>query len=111
MAMTPAPSTMRAAAEIRRRRPRTGKARLHKLLYYVQGYHLAWRGCPAFDDDIEAWKKGPVVAALVCREGDQRVKSSTATPESVCNVITYVLRRVGHCTGPQLAEATQAEAP
>lgn len=112
MAKTPAASTLRAAAEIRRRRPRTGKARLHKLLYYVQGYHLAWRGHPAFDDDIEAWKKGPVVAALWYAErGDQRAKSSKAPPESVCNVITYVLRRVGHCTGPQLAEATHAEAP
>jgi len=50
-----APSTMQVATEIRRRRPRIGKARLHKLLYYVQGYHLAWNGHTAFDDDIEAW--------------------------------------------------------
>ena len=39
------------------------------------------------------------------------MKSSEAPPEMVCNVITYVLRRVGHCTGPQLIEATHAEAP
>ena len=112
MANAPAPSTIRAAAEIRRRRPRIGKPRLHKLLYYVQGYHLAWRGCPAFEDDIEAWEKGPVVAALwYAEKGGRPVKSSEAPPEMVCNVITYVLRRVGHCTGPQLIEATHAEAP
>ena len=64
MAETPEPSTTRVAAEIRRRRIGIGKARLHKLLYYVQGYHLAWRGTPAFEDNIEAWEKGPVVAAL-----------------------------------------------
>ncbi len=39
------------------------------------------------------------------------MKSSETPPELVCNVITYVLRRVGHCTGPQLVEATHAEAP
>ncbi len=103
---------MQVAAEIRRRRPRIGKARLHKLLYYVQGYHLAWNGHTAFDDDIEAWQKGPVVAALWRVENESRsVECSETPPDSVCNVITYVLRRVGHCTGPDLVEATHAEAP
>ena len=112
MARTPAPSTMRAAAEIRRRQPGIGKARLHKLLYYVQGYHLAWRSRPAFDDDIEAWEKGPVVAALWHAEkGGRSAESSETPPELVCNVITYVLRRVGHRSGPQLIAATHAEAP
>ncbi|MCQ3815263.1 MAG: SocA family protein [Acidimicrobiia bacterium] len=49
---------------MRWRRPRIRKVRLHKLLYYVQGYHLAWQGEPAFPDDIEAWESGPVVASL-----------------------------------------------
>lgn len=112
MAKAPAPSTTRVAAEIRRRRSGIGRARLHKLLYYVQGYHLAWRGRPAFDDDVEAWEKGPVVAALWHAEkGGRSVKSSEAPPELVCNVITYVLRRVGHRSGPELIAATHAEAP
>ncbi len=112
MSKPPAPSTMQAATEIRCRRPRIGKARLHKLLYYVQGYHLAWNGHPAFDDDLEAWQKGPVVAALWHAENEnRRVECSETPPESVCNVITYVLCRVGNCTGPQLVEATHAEAP
>lgn len=38
--------------------------RLHKLLYYCQGWHLAWYGRPLFDDRIEAWKYGPVVPAV-----------------------------------------------
>lgn len=112
MAKAPAPSTRKVAAEIRRRRSGIGKARLHKLLYYVQGYHLAWRGSPAFDDDLEAWQKGPVVAALWHAEkGGCLVKSSEAPPELVCNVITYVLGRVGHRSGPELIAATHAEAP
>lgn len=35
--------------------------RLQKLLYYVQGWSLAMRGNPAFRDEIQAWKDGPVV--------------------------------------------------
>jgi uncharacterized phage-associated protein len=32
-----------------------------KLLYYAQGHHLAERGAPLFDDEIQAWSHGPVV--------------------------------------------------
>lgn len=41
--------------------------RLQKLLYYVQGWHLATRGKPLFADKIEAWPYGPVVASLYPR--------------------------------------------
>ena len=34
---------------------------LQKLLYYAQGHHLAERGTPLFDDEIQAWSHGPVV--------------------------------------------------
>lgn len=36
-------------------------ARINKLLYFAQGWSLATRGKPLFDEDIEAWKFGPVV--------------------------------------------------
>lgn len=35
--------------------------KLQKLLYYLQGFWLAYYGVPLFDDDIEAWMYGPVV--------------------------------------------------
>jgi uncharacterized phage-associated protein len=35
--------------------------RLQKLLYYVQGWHLAAFGRPLFAGQIEAWTHGPVV--------------------------------------------------
>lgn len=35
--------------------------KLQKLLYYSQGYHLARRGKPLFEDPIQAWSHGPVV--------------------------------------------------
>ena len=35
--------------------------KLQKLLYYCQGWHLAWDGEPLFNERIEAWANGPVV--------------------------------------------------
>lgn len=38
--------------------------KLQKLLYYVQGWHLAIFDRPAFNDQIQAWVHGPVVYAV-----------------------------------------------
>lgn len=38
--------------------------KLQKLLYYEQGFHLAYFGTPLFDDDMEAWMYGPVVPSI-----------------------------------------------
>lgn len=35
--------------------------KLQKILYYLQGYYLAIYDEPLFEDEIEAWKYGPVV--------------------------------------------------
>lgn len=35
--------------------------KLQKMLYYQQGFHLAYFDEPLFEDDIEAWMYGPVV--------------------------------------------------
>jgi len=35
--------------------------KLQKLLYYVQGFHLAIHNEPIFNEDIYAWQYGPVV--------------------------------------------------
>ena len=35
--------------------------KLQKLLYYMQGFHLAKVDVPLFPEDIEAWEHGPVV--------------------------------------------------
>ena len=37
--------------------------KLQKLLYYVQGFHIAVFNRPLFNEDIEAWMYGPVVPA------------------------------------------------
>jgi len=35
--------------------------KLQKLLYYMQGFHLAYFDKPLFADEMEAWMYGPVV--------------------------------------------------
>lgn len=39
-------------------------SKLHALLYYTQGWTLAWTGRPMFEDEIEAWEIGPVVTVV-----------------------------------------------
>jgi len=38
--------------------------KIQKLLYYAQGYHLALRGTPLFNDQLQAWSHGPVVPTV-----------------------------------------------
>lgn len=44
--------------------------KLQKLMYYAQGFHLAWKDAPLFAEPIEAWTHGPVVPALYFRYRD-----------------------------------------
>ena len=38
--------------------------KLQKLLYYIQGFHLALFDTPIFEDAIEAWRHGPVTPII-----------------------------------------------
>ena len=38
--------------------------KLQKLVYYAQGFHLAWYDKPLFHEPIDAWTHGPVVRTL-----------------------------------------------
>lgn len=44
--------------------------KLQKLVYYAQGYHLAYYGKPLFNEDICAWKHGPVCPPLYLKYKD-----------------------------------------
>lgn len=106
------------ALEIERRLPGVGEAKLHKLLYYVQGYHLAWEQGPAFKEDIEAWELGPVVARLwrdrkhsFLGKLSRSVRSPKPLPKSVRNITVNVINRLGDKSGAELIEATHAEDP
>lgn len=41
--------------------------KLQKLLYYAQGWRLALRGTPLFEEDLVAWPHGPVCPSVFQR--------------------------------------------
>lgn len=100
------------ATELRRRLPGLGVKKLHKLLYYCQGHHLATFGRPLFNEAISAWDMGPVVGALWYAEKEASSPSGTAmTDEADLNSIGYVVSRYGNLTGSDLERLTHAEDP
>ena len=118
MVTATAKSARDVALEVERRLPRIGEAKLHKLLYYVQGYHLAWEHGPAFSEAIEAWELGPVIAGLrhdrkIARpRGRKRSDGSPAAlPDSVRGITANVVSRFGGKSSAELIEATHAEDP
>jgi uncharacterized phage-associated protein len=48
-------------------------ARLQKLLYYCQGWHLAWYGRPLFADAIVASECGPTVPSVSAETNDREL--------------------------------------
>lgn len=86
--------------------------KLHKLLYYCQGHHLATFGEPLFRETISAWDMGPVVGTLWKQEatGESPSYSGDLT-EAHLNTIGYVLSRYGALTGTDLAHLTHSESP
>ncbi|MDQ3611637.1 MAG: Panacea domain-containing protein [Actinomycetota bacterium] len=100
------------AAALRERLPNLATKKLHKLLYYCQGHHLATFDEPLFAESIMAWDMGPVVGQLWYEE---RAGSSTEDrrelDEAKLNTIGYVISRYGSLTGADLERLTHSEAP
>ena len=100
------------AAVLRERLPGLPTKKLHKLLYYCQGHHLAAFGEPLFTETISAWDMGPVVGTL-WRQEKQAGSAPGQVPldEGQLNTIGYVLSRYGALTGLDLENLTHSEAP
>ena len=111
--MTTTVSAFDVAAALRARLGAMGDVRLHKLVYYVQAWHLAWFGCPAFDQAIEAWKMGPVVVDLWRTEkyGDVVPGDPAKVTDSVVSVIKFVVANYGTLNGIQLSDLAHRERP
>lgn len=107
-----AKSARAAAAEIRRRLPGIGTVKVHKLLYYAQGHHLATFGRPLFEETISAWDMGPVVGTL-WRQEHQGDAAPVDEPlnEAELNTLGYVLQRYGGLTGKDLIRLSHSESP
>jgi uncharacterized phage-associated protein len=100
------------ADDLRRRLPGLGVVKLHKLLYYAQGWHLTWLGEPLFREQIKAWANGPVVAKLWADEKHGRGRPQ---PEELRGnqiaILDYVVGRYGSFTGKDLIRLTHTEDP
>ena len=101
------------AAVLRDRLPGLPTKKLHKLLYYCQGHHLAAFGEPLFTETISAWDMGPVVGQLWHQEKEQGVSAAALAEltEAQLNTIGYVISRYGALTGLDLENLTHSEPP
>jgi len=100
------------ADALRARLPGVPTKKLHKLLYYSQGHHLAHFDEPLFAETISAWDMGPVVGQLWKAERDSApAEPPTDLGEAALNTIGYVVSRYGALTGLDLEHLTHAEDP
>lgn len=100
------------AAVLRARLPGLTVKKLHKLLYYCQGHHLAVFGEPLFGEAVSAWDMGPVVGELWYAERrGQAPPSRRPVPQAGLNTIGYVLSRYSALTGEDLEHLTHGEEP
>jgi uncharacterized phage-associated protein len=100
------------AAVLRSRLSGLPVKKLHKLLYYCQGHHLAAFDEPLFTETISAWDMGPVVGTLWHREKEGKAAPGpTDLSEAQLNTVGYVLSRYGALTGQDLENLTHSEPP
>lgn len=91
--------------------------KLQKLVYYSQGWSLAWDEKPLFDSEIEAWANGPVVMDIFRNHrGEFTVSEWPAGDASGLSkveseTVDAVVEHYGKLTGQQLSDMTHAERP
>ncbi|MEO7261315.1 MAG: type II toxin-antitoxin system antitoxin SocA domain-containing protein [Jatrophihabitantaceae bacterium] len=100
------------ASEIRKRLPNVPVKKLHKLLYYCQGWHAASFGRPMFYESISAWDMGPVVGQLWFAEKQMgAAQVAQEMEEDALNTVGFVLSRYGALSGMELERLTHSEPP
>lgn len=92
--------------------------KLQKLCYYAQAWYCAlYDGTPLFNDEIQAWVHGPVVASLYPIYRGYRwmdIPKQEEVPdlgEDAIAVLNAVWNAYGHLTGDQLEALTHGETP
>ena len=99
------------AAALRERLPDLPTKKLHQLLHYCQGHHLATFGEPLFSESVSAWDTGPVVGRLWRSEEVEQAPARRALDEGQLNTVGYVLSRYGRLTGRDLEILSRGEEP
>ncbi|EUJ64865.1 Panacea domain-containing protein [Listeria fleischmannii] len=97
--------------------------KLHKLLYYAQGVSLAAFDEPLFNNEILAWKHGPVVREIYDKyrgqtELNEEISEQTKEKcelvcqnEQACAVLEAVTQVYGNMSAWDLREQTHQEDP
>lgn len=92
-----------------------GVLKLQKILYYVQGYSLAWTGKSPFPEAPEAWKNGPVYPEVRKDAQSDYFQTNNADvsilSEDTKAIIDTIVNRFRYHTGIQLANRTHQEPP
>lgn len=101
------PSADHVAAALRDQIPEVQGDKLHRLLYYTQGHHLALYGQPAFDTPILAGPDGPTIDGL----GEPQPYKPGSVGDSIHAVCTVVAARYGGLTTDDLDRLTRTEPP
>ncbi|UWE85951.1 DUF4065 domain-containing protein [Corynebacterium diphtheriae bv. gravis] len=96
------------------------KKKLHKLLYYMQGWTLAALGRPAFANDLQAWVDGPVSVGMrrdthyaTCFEVANRPLSNPLAPQDrdLLALMYLIAPFYAQQQTQALVDSTHAEAP
>lgn len=100
------------AGELRLRLPGLRVFRLHKLLYFCQGYHIAHFGSQLFDETVSAWDHGPVVGRLWHAENVlvQSPGAREIEDEGALNTIGFIASHFGHLSSRARGPDTRARA-
>ncbi|MCM3412672.1 Panacea domain-containing protein [Metabacillus litoralis] len=99
--------------------------KLQKLLYYCQGWHMAFsKGEPLFDENLEAWEHGPVAPEIYFKYKKHRYltipketfENKTKKDKSIFSkrqleIINTVWESYGQFDGKYLEELTHQEEP
>lgn len=89
--------------------------RVNKLLYFAQGWSLARKNKPLFEEEIQAWKYGPVVPSVYqafkpCGRNNISEPSGEYSADIFTNdeleLLIDVLREYGKYSGPALVDLT-----
>ncbi len=92
--------------------------KLQKLLYYMQGFHLACFDEPLFNDEIKAWTYGPVVPRVY---NEYKIYGGKSLPhpegdiirltDEEENIFEQVYREYAQFSAFKLADMTHHETP
>ncbi len=92
--------------------------KLQKLIYYCQAWSLVWDERPLFNEEIQAWKNGPVVRALYDKHSGRFLVepgmfdgNPDHLDQDARDTIQAVIEYYGSHTAQWLSDLTHSEDP